>query len=180
MWSSWHRIINYKTRPSRLTDMRNIFKIFKSSSVLTQHFFICNMTCMGENLHRDLLFVKPDEWARLAHGEGKSDSWLRRECAAMRTLLLVCASVWGTATYATWLWGGVGTCFDSALAHDILGVWRQEQARRLQGLKRQQYLMECMGLHLGFLLQTRTYSRLFTVSRNFTYTLRYMVLASPK
>lgn len=37
-----------------------------------------------------------------------------------------------------------------------------------------------MGLLRGFLLQTRTYSRLLTVSINLTCTLLYMDLASPK
>lgn len=37
-----------------------------------------------------------------------------------------------------------------------------------------------MGLQRGFRLQTRTYSLLLTVSKNLTYTLWYMALASPK
>lgn len=43
-----------------------------------------------------------------------------------------------------------------------------------------EYLSEFMGLQRGFRLHTRTYSLLFTVSKNFTYTLLYMDLASPK
>lgn len=42
------------------------------------------------------------------------------------------------------------------------------------------YLSEFIGLQRGFRLQTRTYSLLLTVSKNFTYTLWYIVLASPK
>lgn len=42
------------------------------------------------------------------------------------------------------------------------------------------HLSEFIGLQRGFRLHTRTYSLLLTVSKNFTYTLWYMVLASPK
>lgn len=42
------------------------------------------------------------------------------------------------------------------------------------------YFSELIGLLRGFRLQTLTYSLLLTVSRNFTYTLLYIVFASPK
>lgn len=47
-------------------------------------------------------------------------------------------------------------------------------------LEQRTYLRELIGLLRGFRLQTRTYSLLLTVSRNFTYTLLYIVFASPK